>query len=69
MLLIAWDRHPVLFPDGAEAGQLRGDILADLHGGRDQYGTGNPVESSMSSCARGSRRKIAYLTRPRVVDT
>jgi hypothetical protein len=29
----------------------------------------NPVESSTSSCARLSRRKIAYLARCRVVDT
>jgi hypothetical protein len=29
----------------------------------------NPVQSSMSSSARGSRRKIAYFTRSRVVET
>jgi len=28
----------VLFPDGTKAGQLGGDILADLDGGRDQHG-------------------------------
>ncbi len=37
MLIVAGYRHPVLFPDSAKAGQFRGDILADLHGGRDQY--------------------------------
>lgn len=38
MLSVIWYRHLVLFPDSAEAGQLRGDILADLNGGRDQHG-------------------------------
>ena len=38
MLIVVRYRHLVLFPDGAEAGQLRGDVLADLHGGRDQDG-------------------------------
>jgi hypothetical protein len=38
MLIVVWDGCPMLFPDGTEAGQFRGGILADLHGGRDQHG-------------------------------
>src|SRR6266851_9801334 len=38
MLLVVRYAHPVLFPDSTETGQLRGDILADLDGGRDQHG-------------------------------
>ena len=38
MLIVIRYRHLVLFPDGAKAGQLRGDVLSDLHGGRDQDG-------------------------------
>jgi hypothetical protein len=48
MLIVVWYRHPVLLPDRAEAGQFRGDILADLQ----VAGTStarNPVASSMSS--------------------
>src|SRR5690348_2862370 len=36
MLLIAGHGPPVLFPDRAKAGQLGGDVLAYLHGRRDQ---------------------------------
>jgi len=38
MLIVVQHGHLVLFPDSTEAGQLRGQILADLHGGRDQHG-------------------------------
>ena len=38
MLLVIRYGHPVLLPDSPEPGQLRGDILPDLHGGRDQHG-------------------------------
>src|SRR5260370_24475300 len=38
MLIVIRYAHPVLLPDGAEAGQLSGDVLADLDGGRDQHG-------------------------------
>ena len=37
MLIVVEYGHPVLFSDGAKAGQFRGDILADLNGGRDQH--------------------------------
>jgi len=68
MLIVVWYRHPVLLPDSAEAGQLRGDILADLHGGRDQHGAepGGIVNEQLRPPVR---RKIAYFTRPRVVET
>src|SRR5712672_2990787 len=40
---------PVLFPDSTEAWQLRGEILADRHGGRDQHGaeTGGIVDQQL----------------------
>ena len=68
MLFIAGYGPAVLFPDRAKAGQLGGDVLAYLPGRRDQD-RAKPGESSTSNCARGSRRKIAYFTRLRVVDT
>jgi hypothetical protein len=62
MLIVVWYRHPVLLPDSAEAGQLRGGILA-ISAVAGTSTARNPVESSMSSCTRGSRRKIACFTR------
>src|SRR5450755_1844074 len=38
MLIVVRHGHPVLFPDSTEAGQLRGEILADLDGGPNQHG-------------------------------
>ena len=68
MLIVVQHGHPVLVPDSTEAGQLRGEILADLDGARNQHGakTGGIVDEQL---ARGSRRKMAYFTRSRVVET
>src|ERR1035441_5372443 len=38
MLIVVRYGQPVLFPDSAEAGQLGGEILADLCGGREHNG-------------------------------
>ena len=38
MLIVVRHGHRVLFPDSTEAGQFRGEILADLDGGRNQDG-------------------------------
>ena len=39
MLIVVRYSQSMLFPDGAESGQLSGDILTDLDGGRDKHGT------------------------------
>jgi hypothetical protein len=68
MLIVVRPGHRMLFPDSTEAGQFRGEVFADLDGGRDEHGA-EAGGSSISSCVRGSRRKIAYFTRSRVVET
>ena len=68
MLIVVRYRHLVLFPDGAEAGQLRGDVLADLHGGRDQDGA-EPAAIVNEQLRPRVPAEIAYFTRPRVVET
>ena len=68
MLIVAGYGHPVLFSYSAEAGQFRGDILADLHGGRDQHGAepGGIVDEQLRTRVPA---EVAYFTRPRVVET
>src|SRR5260370_17779098 len=38
MVSVSRDVHPVLWREGGEGGQLGGDVLGDLDGGRDQHG-------------------------------
>jgi hypothetical protein len=38
MLIVVRQGHRVLFPDSTEAGQFRGEILADRDGRRDEHG-------------------------------
>ena len=56
MLIVVRYGHPVLLPDSAEAGQLSGDVLADLGCGRDQHGP----EAGLR-CGRPSRRAATII--------
>jgi hypothetical protein len=67
VLVVVWVRDAVLSRMARKCGSSaamfsRMSTVADTSTER------NPVESSMANWARGSRRKMAYLTRLRLVE-
>src|ERR1700734_3484621 len=70
MLIVVWYGQPVLFPDSAKAGQLGGDILADLDGSREQHGTkaGRVVDEQLGSRVPAEDRVLDAVSRGRDVE-